>query len=623
MKKIYLLALCALTGVAFAQAPKVPKGPDVISPVVKMGDPILQSPVRTSPNYTPKNLTMGKKSHATLIGQTQNDQQTNASIYRRIQLLPGGKVSATWTTSADASPYATRGSGYNHFNGTAWGAVNMVRIEPERTGFPCYVYRPAPNEEEIITSHIVKPTTGIAGGIMMNRKPGVGPGTWTSTTVLDTTSSIPGALWNQTAIAGDYMIVIASYTDSSSNQPGRVVLDGIRTPQVYSRYQFSTNTWLVKNQLLPGYDNSRVWSGGGDNYSIDARGNTVAILMGGLTDDLSLWKSTDAGGTWTKTIIDSFSVPAFNYKVPLDTTYTNDGAVNVSLDANGMAHCFWALAKVVDLGDTTDGSISYYPGQNAILYWKEGTPTDSVYNIGGAVDADNNGTLDLATNWNDAGTKYGNHSIATMPFSAISDNGVIYVIFSALTEGDASTDNKNFRDVYCVYSYDNGNTWSSIKNLTSWLEYNVEQIFASASRKMDGRLHMTFLQKGSIGRYDPTNNPGATGPYNIMYMAIDTADISGTLNSVQNVKNELFSVAQNFPNPFSNMTNIPVNFTRSTDVTVKVMDLLGKEIYNNKFNNIPAGSSQLEIKLSNMSAGIYVYQIEAEGFKVARKMIVD
>lgn len=621
MKKIYLMALGLLAGYAQAQTPLL-NGPNVSSEVIKYKDVIEASSTRTSNGTGLTHRALGKKSFATKIGETQNDQQTNASIYRRVQLLPGGKVSGTWTTSADAAPYATRGSGYNHFNGTAWGTVSSGKIETQRTGFPCYVYNPTTNEE-IITAHQVLAGSGIAGGVVMSRKTGTGPGTWTSSLVLDTTPTIPGVLWVQTAVSGDYLIAIGSYTDSSSAQPNRVVKAGVRTPQVYSRYQFSTNTWLVKNELLPGYDNQRYWAGGGDNYSIDANGSNVAILIGGLTDDLALYKSSDAGATWSKTIVDSFPVPAFDYKKLVDTSFTNDGSVNVTIDNNGIAHCFWARGRVLD-NNLDDESISFFPSQNAILYWSDNTPLDSVRVIAGMPDANNNGELDLSGSWNDATARYGNHSIATMPYAAIDDNGTIYLIYSALTEDDISTDDKNFRDVYLVYSRNGGATWSGIQNLTSWLGLNVEQIFASLSKKMDGRLHMTFLQKTSIGRYSETN-PGAAGVNDIVYMAIDTADIFGGeiigLNRVQS--NELFTVGQNFPNPSNGNTSIPVNFKSASEVNVTVVNLLGKTVFTQTFENVAAGSNKLDLNMGSITPGVYVYSVEANGFKTSRRMIID
>ncbi len=637
MKKIYLMALAAFTLPAIAQSPLKWNGDmsSVKVDRVQTTDRTPQSPVKVvAPATGHTQGSLGKKANYWVIGQTQNDQQSNASCYRHTHVFADGKVSATWTTSADASPYTTRGAGYNHFDGTAWGAVTSNRIEPERTGFPCYVYNPTTNEE-IITSHVVKAGTGIAGGILMNRKTGVGPGTWTSSLVMDTIPTIPGVLWVQTAVSGDYLIAIGSYTDSASAQPNRVTMGGVRTPQVYSRYQFSTNKWVVKNQLLPGYDNSRVYAGGGDNYSIDAKGSNVAILMGGTFDDVALWKSTDAGATWSKTIIDSFPVPAYVSKKLLDTTETNDGAMNVVLDNNGLAHCFWGRRLIMD-DDTTDDSYSYFPSVNGIIYWKEGTPTSDLQVVTTLCDENSNGTNDLSASWNDVSARYGSLAITTMPSATVGPDGTIYLTYSSLNEIDGSTDSKNFRDIYLVYSRDNGATWSSTIsatnstlstgqiNLTYWIEFNTEQVFPSAASLVNNKLHLTYMHKTTIGRYDATNNPSAVGTHNICYMSIDTASIfAGTFTGVEEAKNDLFVLGQNYPNPFTGATVIPVSFTRNTNVKVSVIDLMGKEIYSENFKNIPAGSNNLNINLGNVPSGVYIYSIEADGFKTARRMLVD
>jgi hypothetical protein len=195
--------------------------------------------------------------------------------------------------------------------------------------------------------------------------------------------------------------------------------------------------------------------------------------------------------------------------------------------------------------------------------------------------------------------------------------------FVMLTEEDVSTDNKNFRDVYCTFSSDGGTTWSGIANLTGWIGLNYEQVFPSVSKKMDGRLHLTFLQKTTIGRYDATNNPGAAGTHDIMYMVIDTADIRAGVTSLAKYNGESFMVGQNYPNPFNASTTIPVSFKHNTSASISIVDVTGKLVYNQSYENIPAGNADIEVSLSNINTGIYFYTVEAEGIKVTRKMIVE
>lgn len=641
MKRILLFGFAVASSVAMAQTPKkvtLPAEANVAVPAkVGVKDEVKPSVVKTTTNSGTKTGTkiVGKGasfSKATKIGETRNNQQTNGSIYTRVYSLPGGKVSATWTSSQEgpAEGSNSRGSGYNHFNGTAWGnpIQSSLRVEPERTGFPCYAYSASTNEEMIL-SHIVKASgtanAGAATGLMLNRKSGLGAGTWTSTAVLDSSDiKIPGILWNRSVVSGNYLHVFASFTDSGSAQPNRVVINGIRTPQVYSRYNLSNSTWEVKKMLLPGYTADRIYSGGGDNYSMDAKGNNVAILIGGIADDLQLYKSGDNGNTWTKTIIDSFPDPAFDFIRTIDTTFSNDGSVSVTLDKNGNAHCFWALGRMIRTEGTAAGSYSYFPGQNDILYWREGTPVDSIKTVGQSPDVDGNGQLDLGTNWRADGTRYFGNSIATMPH-AMTMGDTIYMIFSGMAEGDVDANGKNFRDVYLAFSTDLGVTWSGMLNLTAFIGFNQEQIYASISpTSTDGNLNLVFTQSASIGAYDATDNPDAgLVNYDIVHLSVPISNLfDGTL-SINNAKNDVFDVVNNYPNPFNGTTNIGVNFAKSTKATVKVINVTGQEVYSQTFERIPAGLNDLELNLGNIAAGVYFYSIEAEGFKTTGKMIAE
>lgn len=634
MKKIYMLSLAAITTAALAQAPKIgePKFPtgtknDVPAQVFKTTKDV------SVPSVVKQNSGSGKASigtKATLIGVTQNDLQSNGATYSRITYLPGGKLSVTWTTAQEGGSSVSRGAGYNHFDGTNWMNIAQasLRIEPKRTGFPNMIYNPTTNQE-IILSHLIQgatdPIPGNSGGIMFNIKSGVGAGTWTSNAVLTETDPLmPTQIWCRGAVSGDYMVVIANFTDSNASQIKHKRINGVRNPLVYSRYQFSTSTWLVQSACLPGYDSTRYADGSADNYAIDASGNNVAIIQGGSTDDIAMWKSTDNGATWTKKMIRAFPIPAFNPSERprmLDTTTTCDGGVNIIVDGTGKAHCFWGRLRVYDDGDSTNTQYYISLGMNSLDYWYEGNP-DSIKSISGIPDIDNDGSLNVGTI--DARTRYGNSTLATRPSSCIGPDGTMYVIFSGLTENDLDGSNGCFRDVYITYSTNNGATWSDPQNLTQWRGFNNEEMFASITRSTDANnLHISFMTSGIVGPYS-TNNTGKVGPFDIVYLKVPIADVKAGTAGVKEIKNNaMFSIEQNFPNPFNGNTTIPVVFKNTTNASVSIVNMLGETVYSNKFNRVPSGRSNIEINTGNMSAGVYFYSVEADGIKVTKKMIVD
>jgi hypothetical protein len=273
---------------------------------------------------------------------------------------------------------------------------------------------------------------------------------------------------------------------------------------------------------------------------------------------------------------------------------------------------------------TANGSYSYYPGQNEILYWKEGTSLDSIIVAGQSPDVDGNGNLDLGTSWNAAGTRYFSNSIATMPHAMSVDNS-IYMIFSGMTEGDVDANGKNYRDVYLRYSNDLCTTCSTIiLNLTEFLGFNQEQVFASISPTSDENIHLTFTQSSIIGGYDdPDNTDAGNTKYEVMHLSVPIVNILAGNVGLVNAKNDVFNIVSNYPNPFKGTTNIEVNFTQSTNATVKVVNVMGQEVYNQNFNKIAAGLNNLEINLGNVAAGVYFYSIEANGFKSTGKMIAE
>jgi hypothetical protein len=71
-------------------------------------------------------------------------------------------------------------------------------------------------------------------------------------------------------------------------------------------------------------------------------------------------------------------------------------------------------------------------------------------------------------------------------------------------------------------------------------------------------------------------------------------------------------LAQNFPNPFNPATTIRVTIPRTQDITLRIYDLLGREVQTIYQGSIEAGFHDLRFNARNLSSGVYIYQLLSE-----------
>jgi hypothetical protein len=84
---------------------------------------------------------------------------------------------------------------------------------------------------------------------------------------------------------------------------------------------------------------------------------------------------------------------------------------------------------------------------------------------------------------------------------------------------------------------------------------------------------------------------------------------------------QVYSLSQNYPNPFNPETNIKFGLPQNSLVTLKIYDILGKEIavLINNFN-LAAGNYIYNFNASNLPSGIYFYKLTAGSFTDVKKM---
>jgi len=81
-----------------------------------------------------------------------------------------------------------------------------------------------------------------------------------------------------------------------------------------------------------------------------------------------------------------------------------------------------------------------------------------------------------------------------------------------------------------------------------------------------------------------------------------------------------YSLSQNYPNPFNPATNLEFGISKLGFVTLKIFDLLGKEIATLVNSELRAGSYKYNFDAGNSPSGVYFYKLTAGEFSETKKM---
>jgi hypothetical protein len=554
----------------------------------------------------------------TIIGTSTYSLQTNNAVHRQIIAHTDGTISAMWTYSSGSFySWPERGTGYNYYNGTSWGAQPTARLENVRTGFGNIIV--TGSGAELTVAH----NTGNNTQHFMTR-PSKGTGTWTDNPSLITyAGGHPGSLWPFTAVGGannDVIHHLALSTPSAfaGGGPWRGQDGAIQ----YSRSNDGGQTFAVQNTLLAAFDSTQEVGYSADAYTIDARGNYVAIVAGGIGRDVVLAKSADGGVTWTKTIVQDFAIPLFDDQLTdpdndgiIDTLATNDGSLAVLIDNNNMVHVWYGSMRILN-DDTTDGNYSYFPGTNGLEYWNENMGSGNAVQLTGALDLDNNGTLDIPV---DFGTYQ--KSLASYPSACIDPSGTIYLAYSALVEnsGDVVT-GFSVRNIYVMASTDGGANWTAPYNISP--DATLEKVYPNFAREVvNGQLNLVYERDDVAGHGVGTTNPpdpdNANTIHEIIHAKLPATDVFVGVQE-QPASSSSFVV---FPNP----ANGEVWLTTSGHIaagTLEIYAASGQLVSTRQLNQITAGT-QLALGTSTLAPGAYLIRVVNGQTSSTRHLIIQ
>lgn len=544
MKKVLLTLAFSGVGIwAVAQSPRI----------IQPNKAVLKSVSRKS---IPMNFTggeaMGMPSkpvvstpgvaaiNETIIGETFYDLQTNGSICERLINHSNGKFSATWTYSNNSSGFPNRGTAYNFFDGTTWGAAPAARIETTRTGWPSIGV--TNTGKEVVVSHGTATNT-----LIQNDRATYGAGAWTQT---QANTVLPISLWPKMVSEGQNIHLIGLTAPTSF---GGTPYNGMDGAMLYSRSTDGGATWSAPIQL-PGCDVSNYEAIGGDAYNIDVRGNVVAVAVGDLGSPVRVWKSEDNGATWTshKALdngIDKFIESSTLVDTVGGLVQTCGGSLDVLIDNNDIVHVTFDQLGFSN-EDLTDGSVSIFMFANFGLgYWNENMGDGNSVLVGDVYwDWDGNNEIPQELIDNLDNYRYGNMGqFASMPTMSIDANNNIYLMYAALTEY-TNFAGGYYRHTYGMMTPDAGCTWSIPFDITAgnFGKYPAtsgipvdpddhefdECVFASAARKADTAVYIVFSKDDVPGRSQDAAGAVTPSQNDIVFKHISVTDFQAMYNDL-------------------------------------------------------------------------------------------
>ncbi|MBI5726209.1 MAG: T9SS type A sorting domain-containing protein, partial [Ignavibacteriales bacterium] len=96
----------------------------------------------------------------------------------------------------------------------------------------------------------------------------------------------------------------------------------------------------------------------------------------------------------------------------------------------------------------------------------------------------------------------------------------------------------------------------------------------------------------------------------------------GGVEATPEIIPDTYSLLQNYPNPFNPATTIKFNIPVTGNVSLKVYDILGREVITLVDEVKTAGSYSISFNASKLSSGIYFYRMQSGKFTQVNKMVI-
>jgi hypothetical protein len=195
--------------------------------------------------------------------------------------------------------------------------------------------------------------------------------------------------------------------------------------------------------------------------------------------------------------------------------------------------------------------------------------------------------------------------------------GAADTIYAVGTDIDVSTETDSY-DEYGALTLPDG-TFNAIRESIR----NVTKVYLSGTLSNTSTSYSLNWVTESGNQFSvqlDTIISGSVLVHSIVFTYISTTP--ATLVKASSPLPNSFTLNQNYPNPFNPSTQIQFSVPQAGFVTLKVYDMLGREVATLVNGDLAPSSYSITWNAANVSSGVYLYKLDAGNYSVTKKMIL-
>jgi hypothetical protein len=148
---------------------------------------------------------------------------------------------------------------------------------------------------------------------------------------------------------------------------------------------------------------------------------------------------------------------------------------------------------------------------------------------------------------------------------------------------------------------------------SSYTQFSITLQYLSSVTPDSGGIDVAILRASGSS----TVHAGST-------FKIDDLTFSGTTSVESSIGQtpQSYALHQNYPNPFNPTTVINFDLPVSGTISLKVFDLLGREVATLVDGRMEAGFHQVTFDASRLTSGVYFYRIQAGSFSETKRLVL-